>query len=453
MKALTIKKIRSKVKEYNDFMEKQGFCYDITKLRARLQNQRFSLSEADKLWGEFIEKKSGKIDFFVNIPFCYSKCAYCHWPSWVIKGKNKKIIVKYIDYLLDQADFFKKRFDGVKFKCFSIGGGSPNIVGQKDMERLLSKIFGSFEFAEGKLRNFEYNPSFVKPWHFKIAKKYGANRITFGVQSFSSRTLKENNRGYQTYRKVENAINLAKKAGFKEINADLILGFPSETADDFIESFKKLAKIGPTSIVIYNLKPPQRNDYLSKWDLDRKEFYTEIYPKFIQEVAAKISEVADKAGYDCKNSDLALFHWGSRRKNTPIPDFFKEEYRSGLINNVFGLGFCSISHLKGIAEFRQTKYQEKLDANEKIFTGRKMDPKDEMFRFVIDNIDFKSEIPLKTFESVFSVPLEKAFPRAIYCLKKLKVIEEKKGSLVFSFKEPKDKYVYASFFANEQYEW
>ena len=62
----------------------------------------------------------------------------------------------------------------------------------------------------------------------KLYKKYGINRLSFGIESISPKNLKFLDRKINK-KEVEKIINTAKKLGFSNINLDLMYAFPNET--------------------------------------------------------------------------------------------------------------------------------------------------------------------------------------------------------------------------------
>ena len=184
--------------------------------------EEYNSESIKSTWSQFIKskKKDDKTDIYIHIPFCFQKCSYCITGSRKLKNNNE--LNNYIDYLIKDFFYFKKTFSNVKFTNLYIGGGTPSILSEKLLSKLLSKLFFCFSFEENKERTCELNPinsSFNK---LLLLKKNGFNRVSFGVQSFDQKVLNINNRGYQTNKSVKKAIVDTRKAGFENINIDLI---------------------------------------------------------------------------------------------------------------------------------------------------------------------------------------------------------------------------------------
>ena len=52
---------------------------------------------------------------------------------------------------------------------------------------------------------------------------------------------------------IREAFKIARDAGIKEINADIIAGLPGEDIDDFTATVKEISKLEPDNITVHNL--------------------------------------------------------------------------------------------------------------------------------------------------------------------------------------------------------
>ena len=83
--------------------------------------------------------------------------------------------------------------------------------------------------------------------------EYGINRISIGVQDFNDDILRFVMRRHTGKMAIE-AIEKARKAGFKKINIDLIYGLPRQTINHWKNNLSIISKLRPEYITIYHLR-------------------------------------------------------------------------------------------------------------------------------------------------------------------------------------------------------
>ncbi len=186
------------------------------------------------------------IGIYVHIPFCKKKCDYCDFVSF---SNKEEMIEKYVDCLIKEiAD----RSNDSIVKTIYIGGGTPSILNPHSIEEILFAIRTNFAVADEVEITIEINPGTCTKKKLEEYKKFGINRLSIGLQSSNDKILKDIGR-IHTYKDFENTINLAKEAGFKNINADMIIGLPGQTIYDVEDTIDKLLKLDLTHISIYSL--------------------------------------------------------------------------------------------------------------------------------------------------------------------------------------------------------
>ncbi len=245
-------KLHNELKYFRTILKQRGYFWDVGQLRNFfLYNQYLSPEIIKTLWQDFLHTCRDRtinkcVDLYVNIPFCISKCCYCIYPSRIFK--NSGDIDRYVEYLIENIDFYAPIFKNFTFRNLYVGGGTPTILNKKQMERLFARLFNKFSFAKNSQKTTECNPHSSEKLKFAILRTFGFNRISFGVQSLNAKALELNKRSYQEYWKIKESILLAKKVGFKDINVDLIVGLAGDTLDHFSKSFLKIAMLEPDRI-------------------------------------------------------------------------------------------------------------------------------------------------------------------------------------------------------------
>ncbi len=118
---------------------------------------------------------------YIHIPFCRKKCGYCDFYSVT----NLNILKKFIENLKKEIDIYKDIYRNISFDTIYFGGGTPSILGEKELEEILNKFSKNFSIAKKSEITIEVNPEDIieKNNYIKALKSLGINRISYGMQS------------------------------------------------------------------------------------------------------------------------------------------------------------------------------------------------------------------------------------------------------------------------------
>ena len=196
---------------------------------------------------------------YIHIPFCVKKCIYCDFlsfNSFDIHERDKK---KYLHALEEEwytkLDLFNPR-DHID--SIYIGGGTPSLIAPEYIGSLLRLIRSDVYITKNAEITIEVNPGTVDLDKLEKYFAYGINRISIGVQSTQNRLLRSLGRIHNAY-DCEEAFTLAKEAGFRNINCDLILGIPQiekepgQTYEELCEDVENVLKWGARHISVYSI--------------------------------------------------------------------------------------------------------------------------------------------------------------------------------------------------------
>ena len=196
--------------------------------------------------------KDRSLSIYIGIPFCPTRCLYCSFTS---NPADEKEIDKYLEALFREIDYASEetRRTGANLESLYIGGGTPTSLQADSLRRLLEKISGSFDIKA--LNEFTVEagrPDTITEEKLYTMKEAGVDRISINPQSMNEKTLKIIGRSH-TAEDIERAFDMAKKAGFDTINADLIAGLPGEDMNDFRYSLDRVLKLGAKNITLHTL--------------------------------------------------------------------------------------------------------------------------------------------------------------------------------------------------------
>ena len=180
-------------------------------------------------------------EIYIHIPFCVRKCAYCDFLSAPADDKTKE---DYVDALLREIDFRKRSLQGRPVTSIYFGGGTPSVLNPALIQKILDKIFDSFSVNDDAEITLEVNPGTVNGEEFSFYKKIGINRLSMGLQSTRDEELKKLGRIHDYATFLKNYAE-ASKAGFDNINVDLMSALPDQSISDYRESLETIVNLTP----------------------------------------------------------------------------------------------------------------------------------------------------------------------------------------------------------------
>lgn len=186
---------------------------------------------------------------YVHIPFCKSKCIYCDFNSF---AKKDECIEPYIKSLIKEIEEYAKANKDILVKTIYIGGGTPSYINEKYIKKIMENIKQNFEIIKDAEITIEVNPGTVNKRKLETYYKSGINRLSIGLQSANDKLLKLIGRVHNFEDFLEN-VKMAKTAGFTNINADCMIGLPTQNIYDVEETLNLLINLRLTHISVYSL--------------------------------------------------------------------------------------------------------------------------------------------------------------------------------------------------------
>ena len=222
------------------------------------------------------------IGIYIGIAFCPTKCTYCSFPAYLLKGKYAARYDEYIEDIYKETKEIGQLAQelNLKINTIYIGGGTPSILSAEEIKKLLDTIKENYDLSHLKEFTFEAGRiDTLDEEKLAIIKSYGINKISINPQSFNEKTLKLVNR-YHDREQFDNVYKLAKNFGL-EINMDLILGLPRETTEDILYTMDEISKYDMENLTIHNLAIKNasrlnKENYAHEDVLDYEQIYEKI---------------------------------------------------------------------------------------------------------------------------------------------------------------------------------
>lgn len=189
---------------------------------------------------------------YLHVPFCQGKCGYCNLFS--ITGQDDKAMTQYFDAVERQSRQYQKLLAayGTEFSEFTIGGGTPLLLSERQLERMFAMVGECFLLEEDAEIGIETAPNQTEEEKLKLLKQAGVTRVSMGIQSFFDSELQVLQRNHRAER-ARRALALLMTMGFCCVNVDFIYGIPGQTVDSLQASLKEAIAFGVDEIFLYPL--------------------------------------------------------------------------------------------------------------------------------------------------------------------------------------------------------
>ncbi len=190
------------------------------------------------------------LSIYIHIPFCVQKCAYCDFLS---APATLEVQEQYLYMLMQEIRQKATEYaaDHV-VKTIFIGGGTPTSVSVELLCEMLSVVRECFDVEQEAEISMECNPGTVDEEKFKKYRAAGINRLSIGLQSTQDNLLQKLGR-IHSYEQFLETYQAARRAGFSNINIDLMSALPGQTLPDYEETLHKVLALKPEHISAYSL--------------------------------------------------------------------------------------------------------------------------------------------------------------------------------------------------------
>lgn len=184
---------------------------------------------------------------YIHIPFCVQKCLYCDFFSC---DDRIYLVDDYLECLFRELRYYKEKFNP-SYETLFIGGGTPTILTEKQLDYLFTGIYGLIDRKKLKEITIEANPETLTD---KTAKVLGANvtRISMGSQTFDENMLRELGRIHDSG-SVYKAIDLARERWITHRSIDMMYGLPGQSVEEAAKDLMKAVKTDVDHISYYML--------------------------------------------------------------------------------------------------------------------------------------------------------------------------------------------------------
>lgn len=207
------------------------------------------------------EIKRKPLALYVHIPFCVKKCEYCDFLSAPASEKDRE---NYVNLLCREIEREAVCCPDYRGTTVFFGGGTPTVLRPEQLEKILCKLKECFfmdametageakEAAAEPEISLECNPGTVTEEDLKRLREAGFNRLSIGLQSAQNAELRRLGR-IHTREEFLKTWEFARKAGFRNINVDLMSALPGQSIESYVNSLEQVTALRPEHISAYSL--------------------------------------------------------------------------------------------------------------------------------------------------------------------------------------------------------
>lgn len=189
---------------------------------------------------------------YVSIPFCPTRCAYCSFVSYTTP-KLLSLIPEYLNAMMKELKLLSSLIKdlGMNVVTVYIGGGTPTMLDEKQLDTLLSCIDSCFDTASLHEYTVEAGRAdTITAEKLKICKEHNVTRVSVNPQTLCEQVLKNVGRMH-TVGQFYEAFDLAKQSGIPHINTDLIIGLPGDNFNIYSSTIEKIVELQPDNITAH----------------------------------------------------------------------------------------------------------------------------------------------------------------------------------------------------------
>lgn len=215
------------------------------------------------------------LSLYIHTPWCVRKCPYCDFNSHEPQGKTLPETA-YLEALLADLDADLAWAGERELTSIFIGGGTPSLLSPGFYQRLMKEVSARLPFSSAIEITMEANPGTTEQARFEGYREAGIDRLSLGIQSFQPAQLEALGRIHGGDEAIK-AVGQARRAGFNNINIDLMHGLPGQTTALALADIDQALALSPDHLSWYQLtlepntafhsQPPTLPEEEALWDI------------------------------------------------------------------------------------------------------------------------------------------------------------------------------------------
>lgn len=195
---------------------------------------------------------------YMHLPFCASRCSYCAFTTAPDQSATRQEYVQALAAEISRVARQGRQLGGMPLPpqhgrpvaTIYLGGGTPSLLTQAQLEHLLAAVHQEFAVAADAEVTLEANPETVTPAAANGWRRLGVNRVSLGAQSFRDSVLRALDRQHDG-RRIEAAMRELRAAGISQVSLDIIAGVQG---DHLLDDLEQAMTLLPDHLSMYLLE-------------------------------------------------------------------------------------------------------------------------------------------------------------------------------------------------------
>lgn len=237
------------------------------------------------------------LQLYLHFPFCKRKCLYCDFCSLPAAEEQVRA---YCAALEKEICRMGERYPQACISTVFLGGGTPSIVPADAMAGVMDALRGAFAFGPEVEFTSEANPGTLTDSWLDTLLGAGMNRLSLGVQAAQDELLGRIGR-IHTFQQARQAVDMARRAGIRNLNLDVMSGLPGQTLSMYLDSLQAMIGLSPEHISAYSLILEEGTPLYAAVTAGRETLPDEETTALMYEQGAAWLEKAGYARYEISN--------------------------------------------------------------------------------------------------------------------------------------------------------
>ncbi|MBQ8175073.1 MAG: radical SAM family heme chaperone HemW [Clostridia bacterium] len=229
------------------------------------------------------------LGLYIHIPFCLQKCLYCDFCSYpaVAEEMRSAYVAALCREIREAAPILTDYLVDTMF----FGGGTPSLLSAEEYLHISKAVFENYRVVPSLEFTSEANPATLDDEKLTAMREAGINRLSIGMQSANAGELSALGRVHRN-EDVFTSVEMARRAGFDNINLDLMFGIPEQTKETFATSLEAALSMSPEHLSVYSLQIEEGTPFY-----ERRTFLSLPSEEEESEMAELLYRTAERSGY------------------------------------------------------------------------------------------------------------------------------------------------------------
>ncbi len=198
-----------------------------------------------------INELTTDLGIYLHIPFCFKRCHFC---AFYLVMYEEQRVDQFLHALEQEMALYAMQVDMSRrtVSTVYIGGGTPTALLPGQFSKILAVMTSRFSLSEKCEITVEATPESLTAKYADILQQAGVTRLSVGIQSFDQQ--ERTRLGLSgTVAEAMSGVQIAKQAGFSNINVDLIYGIPGQSFQSWERTLTQALELKPSHLSCYAL--------------------------------------------------------------------------------------------------------------------------------------------------------------------------------------------------------